>query len=158
MRFLTDQDVYALTSQLLRELGHDVVTTAEIGLSRAADTELLARAHQELDRLYWPAKLAEAQLLFDKDNEQDAVEALHETLSLNPRCADAWFLLGRIARSRNLKNLARVCHAAVVYEFVYFAIALVIAIPQRFEALGETGGTTLATVFESFLAGELTVP
>jgi hypothetical protein len=44
-----------------------------------------------------------------------------------------WF--GRIARSRNLKNLERVCKAAVVYELVYFAIALVIAIPQRFEAL-----------------------
>jgi hypothetical protein len=43
--------------------------------------------------------------------------------------------LGRIARLRNLKNLERVCHAAVVYEFVYFLIALVIAIPQRFEAL-----------------------
>jgi hypothetical protein len=44
-----------------------------------------------------------------------------------------WF--GRIARSRNLKNLERVCHAAVVYELVYFAIALIIAVPQRFEAL-----------------------
>jgi hypothetical protein len=43
--------------------------------------------------------------------------------------------LGRIARLRTLKNLERVCHAAVVYEFVYFVIALVIAIPQRFEAL-----------------------
>ncbi|HEX3103550.1 MAG TPA: hypothetical protein VHQ22_03820 [Terriglobales bacterium] len=43
--------------------------------------------------------------------------------------------LGRIARSRNLKNLERVCHAAVVYEFLYFAIALVIAVPERFEAL-----------------------
>ncbi len=43
--------------------------------------------------------------------------------------------LGCIARSRNLKNLERVCRAAVVYELVYFAIALVIAIPQRFEAL-----------------------
>lgn len=43
--------------------------------------------------------------------------------------------LGRIARSRNLTNLERVCHAAVVYELVYFAIALIIAIPQRFEAL-----------------------
>ncbi len=43
--------------------------------------------------------------------------------------------LARIARSRKLANLERVCHAAVVYEFVYFAIALIIAIPQRFEAL-----------------------
>ncbi len=47
MRFLADQDVYALTSRLLRQLGHDVVTAAEIGFSRAADTELLARAGQE---------------------------------------------------------------------------------------------------------------
>jgi len=44
-----------------------------------------------------------------------------------------WF--ARIARSRNLKNLERVCYAAMVYELVYFAIALVIAIPERFEAL-----------------------
>jgi len=43
--------------------------------------------------------------------------------------------LGRIARSRKLKNLERMCHAAIVYELVYFAIALIIAIPQRFEAL-----------------------
>jgi hypothetical protein len=44
-------------------------------------------------------------------------------------------LLGRIARSRKLEKLERVCHAAVLYELVYFAIALIIAIPQRFEAL-----------------------
>ena len=43
--------------------------------------------------------------------------------------------LGRIARSRELKNLQRVCHAAIVYELVYFVIALIIAIPERFEAL-----------------------
>ena len=58
---------------------------------------LLGRAHQELDRLYWPAKLAEAGLLIAKDNRREAVAALHETLALNPRCADAWFLLGRVA-------------------------------------------------------------
>jgi hypothetical protein len=43
--------------------------------------------------------------------------------------------LGRMARSRNLKNLERVCHAAVAYELLYLVIALIIAIPQRFEAL-----------------------
>ena len=47
MRFLLDQDVYALTIRFLRDLGHDVVTAAEFGLSRAADTVLLARAGQE---------------------------------------------------------------------------------------------------------------
>ena len=43
--------------------------------------------------------------------------------------------LGRMADSRNLKTLARVCRAAVVYELVYLGIALIIAIPQRFESL-----------------------
>lgn len=61
---------------------------------------LLGRAHQELDRLYWPATLAEAELLIDKYNVQEAVAALHETLSLNPRCADAWYHLGRVALGR----------------------------------------------------------
>ncbi len=44
-----------------------------------------------------------------------------------------WF--ARMARSRNLKNLERVCYAAVVYEAVYFLIALTVAIPERFQAL-----------------------
>ena len=47
MKFLLDQDVYALTARFLRELGHNVITAAEAGLSRAADTVLLARAGQE---------------------------------------------------------------------------------------------------------------
>ena len=59
--------------------------------------DLLARAHQELDRLYWPAILTEATLLMEKDNEQEAVAALHQVLALNPRCAEAWSMLGQIA-------------------------------------------------------------
>ena len=43
MRLLTDQDVYAVTVQFLRERGHDVVTAAERGMSEAADVELLAQ-------------------------------------------------------------------------------------------------------------------
>jgi hypothetical protein len=43
--------------------------------------------------------------------------------------------LRRIARKRNLGNLERLCRALVIYELLYFAIALVIAIPERFEAL-----------------------
>jgi len=61
---------------------------------------LLARAHQELDRLYWPARLAEAELLLEKYNEPEAIAALHETLQLNPRCAEAFYHLGRIALAR----------------------------------------------------------
>lgn len=57
----------------------------------------LSRAHQELDRLYWPAHLCEAKLLDEKSNRPAAVAALHETLALNPRCAEAWAMLGGIA-------------------------------------------------------------
>jgi len=44
MRFLTDQDVYAVTARLLQNLGHDVATAAELGLSRATDATLLQTA------------------------------------------------------------------------------------------------------------------
>ena len=47
MKFLIDQDVYALTVTFLRRLGHDVVTAAEIGMLRATDSDLLARATSE---------------------------------------------------------------------------------------------------------------
>jgi len=57
----------------------------------------LARAHQELDRLYWPARLAEAELLLEKHNRREGIQALHETLAQNPRCAWAWYHLGRVA-------------------------------------------------------------
>lgn len=51
MRFLLDQDVYAITARFLRDLGHDIVTAADIGVSRAADEELLSLA-QEQKRLF----------------------------------------------------------------------------------------------------------
>jgi predicted nuclease of predicted toxin-antitoxin system len=47
MKFLLDHDVYAVTAQLLRGLGHDVVTVAEIGLVQADDLELLDAARQQ---------------------------------------------------------------------------------------------------------------
>jgi hypothetical protein len=40
MRFLADQDVYAVTVRLLNALGHDVVRIAELGLAQATDAEL----------------------------------------------------------------------------------------------------------------------
>ena len=58
--------------------------------------KLFGKAHQELDRLYWPAKLAEAELLYEKDNSQEALKALRETLALNPRCGRAWYFIGRM--------------------------------------------------------------
>lgn len=47
MKFLLDQDVYALTVRFLRDLGYDVVTASELGLSRASDIDLLKTANQQ---------------------------------------------------------------------------------------------------------------
>ncbi len=47
MKILADQDVYASTVHLLRDLGQDVSTAAEAGLSSATDVELLQAARKE---------------------------------------------------------------------------------------------------------------
>jgi predicted nuclease of predicted toxin-antitoxin system len=51
MKFLLDQDVYATTMRFLRDLGHDVVSVAQIGLSQADDSDLLKKA-QEQSRIF----------------------------------------------------------------------------------------------------------
>lgn len=50
MKFLLDQDVYVATARFLVALGHDVVSVARIGLSRARDQEIL-RSAQEQNRV-----------------------------------------------------------------------------------------------------------
>ena len=47
MKFLLDQDVYAVTARFLAGLGYDVSRVAEGGLSRANDEVLLRTAHRE---------------------------------------------------------------------------------------------------------------
>lgn len=70
--------------------------------------ELLGRARNDLDRLDWRAHLMEARLLVEKHNRAEAVGALHQALALNPRCAEAWYLLGKIAlRSFDFDSAAR---------------------------------------------------
>lgn len=61
---------------------------------------LLALARGEVDRLHWPARLLEAELLLEKDNPQEAEAALREALTLNPRAAAAWRFVGRAAVDR----------------------------------------------------------
>lgn len=51
MRFLLDQDVYAITARFLSGLGHEVIRVGQIGLSQAEDEELL-RTAQEQDRIF----------------------------------------------------------------------------------------------------------
>jgi predicted nuclease of predicted toxin-antitoxin system len=50
MRFLLDQDVYAITARFLSDGGHDVVLVSQIGLSQASDEEIL-RTAQEQNRI-----------------------------------------------------------------------------------------------------------
>ncbi|HEY7354457.1 MAG TPA: hypothetical protein VH596_16935, partial [Terriglobales bacterium] len=58
----------------------------------------------------------------------------YEWLGLfGPMVILVWF--SYVARWRNLKNLQRLCSGLVFYELLYFVIALIIAIPQRFEAV-----------------------
>jgi predicted nuclease of predicted toxin-antitoxin system len=47
MRFLADQDVYAVTIYCLGDLGHDVVRAAQFGLARAEDAEMLRVARAQ---------------------------------------------------------------------------------------------------------------
>ena len=47
MRFLADQDVYAITIGFLSGLGHEVVSAAQVGLAKAEDAELLRIAHEQ---------------------------------------------------------------------------------------------------------------
>lgn len=47
MRLLLDQDVYALTARFLVELGHDVITAADIGGATFSDRALLQAAHEQ---------------------------------------------------------------------------------------------------------------
>jgi len=72
----------------------------------------LARA-RESDRAYWPAVLAEGRLLEEKDNPVEAVVALMQALSMNPRSSEAWFALGRFALARFDFDGARRASAAL---------------------------------------------
>ncbi len=47
MRFLLDQDVWATTARVLRDVGHDVVTVASVGLAEADDADLLTTARDQ---------------------------------------------------------------------------------------------------------------
>ena len=47
MKFLLDHDVYASTLRFLRNLGHDVIPVAQIGLAQAQGVYLLEQAQEQ---------------------------------------------------------------------------------------------------------------
>lgn len=54
-------------------------------------------AARQADPFHWPAPLAEAELLFDKDNFEQCQAALAEAKALNPTAAEILALEGRVA-------------------------------------------------------------
>ncbi len=50
MRFLLDQDVYAVTARFFADAGHEIILVAQINLSQASDEEIL-RTAQEQNRI-----------------------------------------------------------------------------------------------------------
>lgn len=57
---------------------------------------ILLDVSQKRDRVYWPALVAEAELLYEKNKNPAAMEAAKSALELNPRSARAWAVIGRI--------------------------------------------------------------
>lgn len=56
----------------------------------------LGRIRTQIEPLSWGACLAEAEILFAKNNYPDAGKALEESLKLNPRNAHTWELFGDV--------------------------------------------------------------
>jgi predicted nuclease of predicted toxin-antitoxin system len=47
VKFLADQDVFAITIRALENLKHDVATARALGMARAPDSDLLRVAHEQ---------------------------------------------------------------------------------------------------------------
>lgn len=86
------------TAEDLTAAAQAVVMLAKLEGRPAADfhlaNQMLSKAHEEVDPLYWPAYVVEAQLLYTKGNPQQAMEAISQALSLNPKSSEAWYLFG----------------------------------------------------------------
>ena len=59
--------------------------------------DMLGDARDRIDRINPGTRLAEGSLLIARRDPAEGVPALHEALSLNPRSARAWYLLGMTA-------------------------------------------------------------
>jgi predicted nuclease of predicted toxin-antitoxin system len=97
VKFLVDMPLSPELAAWLRRRGHDALHAAELGLARAADGEILERAHREqrvvvTADLDYPRLLALAQLegpglvLFRGGNysERETIDRLEQALKLIP--------------------------------------------------------------------------
>jgi tetratricopeptide (TPR) repeat protein len=101
-RVQADPDAYK-TAEDMTAAARAIVMLARLEGRPAADfhlaNQLLSKAHEEADPLYWPAYVAEAELLMSKGNPRQAMDAINQALSLNPKSSEAWYQFGTM-RSR----------------------------------------------------------
>ena len=83
-----------IATQRLRLRGPTSVRTGSAATDYKALMAVLDDVINRVDRLYWPAMLAQAELLASKDNREESVEACTRALELNPACARTWTMLG----------------------------------------------------------------
>lgn len=57
---------------------------------------MLGKARDELSRLAWKPLYVEALLLYERDKYSESMQAVAQTLALNPRCAPAWDLFAQV--------------------------------------------------------------
>lgn len=93
----TDADEVAEGVRGLVLLARLVGADAKGGMGYQAMLTVLGKARTDMNRLSWRANLAEALLLYEKDRYADTGKALEATLTLNPKSAQAWALLGQAA-------------------------------------------------------------
>ena len=108
----TAQDLteHVRASRLLQRINDEPTNRFQSMMKR------IGQVHQQVDRLYWPAKLVEAEILFEKGKVQESIAALHEVIALNPRSSEAWYLLGLVALENMLFDEAQ--HAADILDAI----------------------------------------
>lgn len=127
------------TAEDLTAAAQAVMMLARLEGRPAADfhlaNKLLAKARDEVDPLYWPAYVAEAELLYAKGTPQQAMETVGQALSLNPKSSEAWYLFGTMrcrffdfdAANRAVKEL----HAINPEHPLADVLAIEIALRQK---------------------------
>ncbi|MSR69453.1 MAG: hypothetical protein EXS17_03815 [Phycisphaerales bacterium] len=98
VRDLADGKAIAVADLVMVAQAMQVLARVRAADAAACDAIMKTLADaRELDRLDWRGRVAEARFLIEKHNAEEAVAALREALALNPRAADAWQLLGKVA-------------------------------------------------------------
>ncbi|MEO0477128.1 MAG: hypothetical protein AAF085_14330, partial [Planctomycetota bacterium] len=134
--WLQNDEAVFISAEELTAAAKSVLMLARLEGRPAADfhlaNKLLSKARDEVDPLYWPAYVAEAELLFAKGNPQQAMEAIGQALSLNPKSSEAWYLFGSMrcrffdfdAANRAVKELKAINNEHPLADVLAVEIAL----------------------------------